>query len=127
MANPKGNPDTLKSFKPKWRSGKTKTFRFPIAIADNINEAARELDKNGNVSLLQVIEQRKVLDTDKEKAPFTVTSDREKLKTAFEEAVAVPSNRGGQIKKAIAVIGELVGLNIQKTGKGWTISDTSEL
>ena len=56
MANPKGNPQNLKSYKPKWKSGKTKTIRIPTAIAPLVLEAAREIDKNDNVSLLQVIE-----------------------------------------------------------------------
>ena len=55
MANPKGNPQNLKSYKPKWKSGKTQTIRVPIAIADLVLEAAQEIDTNGNKSLLQVI------------------------------------------------------------------------
>ncbi len=59
MANPQGNPQNLKSYKPKWKSGKTQTIRVPIAIATNLIEAARELDENGNQSLLQVIDELK--------------------------------------------------------------------
>lgn len=164
MANPKGNPQNLKSYKPKWKSGKTQTFRYPIAIANNLDEAARELDRNGNVSLLQVIESLKnnlneaankkpgksnslllsqVEEKDKiilelESKLLAVTSERDELLSkqpstvtgeliqAFKEAITIPSNRGGQIKKAIAEIGELIGLDVQKTGKGWAITDTSE-
>lgn len=129
MPNYKGNESSLVKYKPKWRSGKTQTFRFPIAIADNLNEAARELDNNGNISLLQVIkdlqEENKCLRQSKNNLS-TVTSDKAELIKAFEEAIAIPSNRGGQIKKAIAVIGKLVGLDVQKTNKGWNITDTSE-
>ena len=127
MPNYKGNESSLVKYKPKWRSGKTQTIRVPIAIADLVLEAAEEIDKNGNVSLLQVIEEQTSFSKEQNKESNTVTSDRRKLKEAFEEAIAIPSNRGGQIKKAIAVIGELTGFNIEKTGKGWNITDTSEL
>ena len=54
MANPKGNEESLIKYKPKWRHGKTQTIRVPIAIAPLVLEAAREIDSNGGVSLLQV-------------------------------------------------------------------------
>ena len=127
MPNYKGNESSLVKYKPKWRSGKTQTIRVPIAIADLVLEAAREIDTNGNISLLQVNQEQNVTREEQNKASNTVTSDKERLKEAFEEAIAIPSNRGGQIKKAIAVIGELTGFNIEKTGKGWNITDTSEL
>ena len=54
MPNPKGNPQNLKSYKPKWKSGKTQTIRVPIAIAPLVLEAAREIDENNYQSLTQV-------------------------------------------------------------------------
>ena len=144
MANPKGNPQNLQSYKPKWQSGKTRTIRVPIAIAPLVLEAAREIDNNGNVSLSQVIEDRnkliselknqlstvtserdELLSEQNNKDSFSVTSDRKALNEAFEDAIAIPSNRGGQIKIAVAAIGKLLGFSIQKTSKGWLITDTS--
>ena len=133
MPNYKGNESSLVKYKPKWRSGKTRTIRVPIAIADLVLEDAKEIDINGNISLLQVIQELKQDKenlikrlTEKSGDSNTVTSDKAELIKAFGEAIAIPSNRGGQIKKAIAVIGELVGLDVQKTNKGWNITDTSE-
>lgn len=51
MANPKGNPATLKKYTPKWNSGSTRTIRVPIALADEILDYAHQLDDN---SLTQV-------------------------------------------------------------------------
>lgn len=131
MANPKGNPETLKSFKPKWRSGKTRTIRVPIAILDSVIKDAQELDINGNIPLSQVIQELKQenkylveLLAEKSSISNTDTSERKELLQAFEDAIAIPSNRGGQIKKAIVTIGSLLGFEINKTSKGWTISDT---
>lgn len=45
MANPKGNEATLIKFTNKWNSGATKTIRVPVAIAKQVLEYARELDK----------------------------------------------------------------------------------
>lgn len=125
MANPKGNPQNLKSYRPKWKSGKTQTIRVPIVIAPLVLEAAREIDNNHNISLTQVIDKNKP-DKNIKTQLFTVTSDRQEIYKALEEAIAIPSNRGGQIKKAIAAIGKLIGFDIQKTSKGWTITDTSK-
>ena len=144
MANPKGNPQNLKSYKPKWKSGKTQTIRVPVAIAPLVLEAAREIDENGN-SLLQVIEDKNKLiselksqlstvTSDRDEIisnkpipnSFTVTSDRNQLYDAFEDAIAIPSNRGGQIKIAVAAIGKLLGFSIERTSKGWSITDTSD-
>ena len=127
MANPKGNPQNLKSYKPKWKSGKTQTIRIPTAIAPLVLEAAREIDENGNISLLQVIEDLKEQNKQFKKANSnlnTVTSDRKQLYEAFEDAIAIPSNRGGQIKIAVAAIAKLLGFSIQRSRKGWSISDS---
>ena len=145
MANPKGNPQNLKSYKPKWKSGKTQTIRVPIAIAPLVLEAAREIDENGNVSLLQVIkdkdkliselktqlstvtsERNRLLGEETNQDSFTVTSNRKQLHEAFENAIAIPSNRGGQIKIAVAAIGKLLGFSIQRNNKGWSITDTNK-
>ena len=79
MANPKGNEATLVKYQPKWRSGKTRTIRVPIAISDLVLEAAREIDVNGNKSLVTVIkelkEKIKLLE-----AGSAVTSDSSQLK-----------------------------------------------
>ena len=44
MANPKGNLETLKPWQPLWRSGKTRTIRVPIALADRVLAYARSID-----------------------------------------------------------------------------------
>ena len=46
MSNPKGNEPTLVKFKNKWNSGATKTIRVPVAIAEQVLEYARKLDKS---------------------------------------------------------------------------------
>jgi hypothetical protein len=45
MSNPNGNEGSLMKFKPQWNHGITKTIRVPIAIAAQVLEYARELDK----------------------------------------------------------------------------------
>lgn len=51
MANPKGNPATLKHYVPKWKAGTTRTIRVPVALADQILDYAHKIDNN---SLTQV-------------------------------------------------------------------------
>jgi hypothetical protein len=46
MSNPKGNEASLKKFKPKWRSGETRTIRVPIALTNQILEYAHKLDES---------------------------------------------------------------------------------
>ena len=45
MPNFNPNLDNLKSYKPKWLSGKTQTIRVPIAIAEKVLKIAHEIDK----------------------------------------------------------------------------------
>ena len=79
MANPKGNEASLVKYKPKWRSGKTRTIRVPIAISDLVLEAAREIDVNGNKSLVSVIKELKEK-IKRLEASSTVTSDSSRNK-----------------------------------------------
>lgn len=120
MANPKGNPQTLKPYKPKWRSGKTQTIRVPIAIVEKVEEASRLIDEGETLvtekeAKESLVKQNELLNS--------VTGDKELIIKAFKELVAVPSNRGGQVKVAAAKIAELLGLNLDKTSKGWIITD----
>lgn len=46
MANPKGNVDTLKPYKPKWKSGATQTIRVPISLTKELIHIAKRLDNN---------------------------------------------------------------------------------
>lgn len=45
MANPNPKVENLKSYTPKWQSGKTRTIRVPIAIADEVLRVADKIDK----------------------------------------------------------------------------------
>lgn len=45
MPNPKGNPATLEKYEAKWKHGKTRTIRVPIALADEILDYAHQLDE----------------------------------------------------------------------------------
>ena len=44
MANHNPDISNLKSYKPKWISGKTQTIRVPIAIAEKVLEVAHRID-----------------------------------------------------------------------------------
>lgn len=44
MSNPRGNEATLRKYEPKWRAGKTRTIRVPVALADQILEYAHRID-----------------------------------------------------------------------------------
>lgn len=72
MANPRGNPNTLTHYRPKWASGATHVIRVPIALSPQILDYAHQLDSNTRTQaqvlncelLLQVIEDLEyVLDT----------------------------------------------------------------
>lgn len=53
MANPNPKLENLTSYKPKWRSGKTRTIRVPIAIANQVLKIAHQIDE-GKLVLIQV-------------------------------------------------------------------------
>lgn len=110
MSNPKGNEETLVKYTPKWQSGKTKTIRVPIAIADRVLEAARKIDDNNDLS------------TDTSESSF----DRNNAKLLLKSMLAAPSNKGGQIKELAAELGNLIGFKIERKGRKWSITDTSD-
>ncbi|MDJ0899722.1 MAG: hypothetical protein QNJ55_13015 [Xenococcus sp. MO_188.B8] len=110
MSNPKGNEATLVKYTPKWRSGKTKTIRVPIAIADQVLEVARKIDND------------EAFNTDTSESSF----DRDDARNYLEMIFSAPSNKGGHIKELVADLGNLIGFKIEKIGKKWSITDTSE-
>ena len=58
MANPKGNPATLRKYQPKWKHGQTTVIRVPVALVDQIMDYAHRLDNgdkgNDSQSLLRL-------------------------------------------------------------------------
>lgn len=63
MPNYKGNEATLTKYKPKWKSGDTRTIRVPIALADQILAYAHQLDEgivkidiNSLVTVVELLE-----------------------------------------------------------------------
>ena len=129
MANYNPKRENLKSYKPKWKSGKTQTIRVPIAISDLVLEAAKEIDTNGNKSLLQVIEsQNKLILELKEKlcqSDISDTSDieREKIIQIAQEAFNTKSSFGGKIKEAIVSILQELNIPVSKVNRNWLIGN----
>jgi len=75
--NPKGHPATLTPYRAKWKSGKTRTIRVPIAIADEVLAAARLIDAGED------------------------TSDNSKAIEILINALKLKVSSGGAIKKEI--------------------------
>ena len=55
MSNPKGNVNTLKPYKPKWKSGVTHTIRVPIALTEKLLAIAKKLDNDEPISVARPI------------------------------------------------------------------------
>lgn len=135
MPNPNPKLENLTSYKPKWKSGKTRTIRVPVAIADKVLELAHKIDKgesldtgdksSNNPTQIKLdesatTESKDILDTSE-------SIDKNHAYTILAEGLAVPSNRGGEIKTYLAKLGEMLGFEITKNNKKqWTITDTSK-
>lgn len=108
MPNPNPKLENLKSYKPKWQSGKTRTIRVPIAIADRVLEVAHQIDEGS----------------------FSDTSesiDKERAKEILTDGLAIASNKGGEIKTYLVELGKMFGFEIEKNSKKqWVVTDTSE-
>ena len=76
------------TWKPGWKSGKTKVIRIPEVFAPKLYEIARHLDE-GDDCLLQ------------DKTTCHVTDNREDAITILKESLLLPANKGGAIKKEI--------------------------
>lgn len=53
MPNPSGYSQTLRHFSGKWRTGRTRTIRVPIALADEVLAYAQALDTGVSASSSQ--------------------------------------------------------------------------
>lgn len=134
MPNYNPNLDNLKSYQPKWKSGKTRTIRVPIAIAEQILEVARQLDKGISLDTSKSIAKGNQTTSQKfnsNKTNYIIdTSDinREEIRKILLQAFEVRSNQGAKIKTKLSELGQFFGWKIEKANKNasWTITDTSE-
>ena len=76
------------TWKPGWKSGKTKVIRIPETFSTKLYEIARHLDKGGDC-LLQ------------DKTTCHVTDNRGEAIIILKESLLLPANKGGAIKKEI--------------------------
>lgn len=134
MPNPNPNLDNLKSYKPKWKSGKTRTIRVPVAIAERVLEVAHQIDDGlsldtSDKSVLDVSNKLKSSPaSDRNFIADTSDKNRENIKQILSEAFKIKSNQGGKIKQKISELGKYFGWKIEKANKqaDWIISDTSD-
>ena len=92
MSNSNSKLDNLTPFKPKWKSGKTKLYRLPEAIAPQVLEYAHKIDEGVTVTSdvkAKIFNWLLILDT-------------------LERALKLPANKGGAIKAQIRKALELL-------------------
>ncbi|PSB00342.1 hypothetical protein [Merismopedia glauca] len=88
MPNPKGHTPNLQPYQPQWISGRTKTIRVPIVLADQVIDYARKLDNhltqvdNSDDIIYQVLAALEAITS----APGTARLPK-KLKQQLEEEV----------------------------------------
>lgn len=135
MPNPNPNLDNLKSYKPKWKSGKTRTIRVPVAIADRVLEIAHQIDEGISPDTSDISQKHSSEISSVKSKPnnnrIIDTSDtiREEIENILDEALnRWRSNQGAKTKVKIAELGKYFGWTIEKANKNapWIISDTSE-
>lgn len=107
--NPKGNPETLTPYKPKWKSGKTRTIRVPIAKANEILKAAELIDSGYSLT------------TDTGEQTQNEEVNREKVIQLAEEAFSSKSNAGGKIKDLLSQILLEHGYSLIKEKRSWKV------
>lgn len=135
MPNPNPKLENLKSYKPKWKSGKTRTIRVPIAIADRVLELAHQIDEglvvNPNDASQQDRSQESSFFNPQENCHIIDTSDiiRLEIENILDEALNnFRSNQGAKTKAKIADLGRYFGWKIEKANRNapWSITDTRE-
>lgn len=135
MSNPNPRLENLTSFKPKWKSGKTRTIRVPVAIAKRVLEVAHQIDEgeshdtsDTNQNTLPLSHADNHLGTEANNIIDTSESiDKNLAQSILIEGLAVPSNKGGEVKQHLAKLGRMLGFEIKKNSKKqWAITDTSK-
>ena len=89
MPNPNPKLENLTSYKPKWKSGKTRTIRVPVAIAERVLEVAHQIDEgklidtseyvskeNTNIASNDEIKRLKLIIEELQQQLIYVTSDK---------------------------------------------------
>lgn len=93
MANPKGNLDTLKHFQGKWRSGRTRTIRVPITLADQVLDFALRLDAGEPLTQVNHKNISQMAETSRESLTQVIQ--------ILNDALTLKANAGGKIKDRI--------------------------
>lgn len=135
MPNPSPKLENLTSYKPKWKSGKTRTIRVPIAIAERVLEVAHQIDKSESPDTSELngnnVDEAEPLNSKTDVlTKITDTSEsinRKLAESILTEGLTVPSNKGGEIKQYLAKLGRMLGFEVKKNSrKQWVITDTSK-
>ena len=127
MANPHPKLENLTSYKPKWQSGKTRTIRVPIAIADEVLKFARLIDEHYSPDTSDIDPQKialSLLKTNQDQlTDANEPGKRELMKIIIADAFTIRANKGGEIKKSLARVAVLLGFKVERKGtnKGWII------
>ena len=135
MPNPNPKLENLTSYKPKWQSGQTRTIRVPVAIADKVLEIAHQIDE-GKFSDTSDKQPNSIpfdeppsfvrLEVDN-MSDTSELIDKKLARTILSDGLAVPSNKGGEIKTYLAKLGRMLGFEVEKNSKKqWVITDTSK-
>ena len=134
MPNPNPKLENLKSYKPKWKLGKTKTIRVPIAIADKVLAYAHQLDEGHSLvssESSEVLSGDEEIKSEKESNQNLITDtselfDKKQARAIIFEGLSYPAKVGGKVKTCLAQLGILLGFKIEKINRKWILLDTSE-
>lgn len=92
MANPNPKLENLTSYKPKWKSGKTRTIRVPVAIAKRVLEVAHQIDEGESFDTSEYVS--------KDNIAVASNDEIKKLKSRIKELeqklISVTSNKKPQ-------------------------------
>ena len=116
MSNPNPKLENLKSYKPKWNLGKTKTIRVPIAIAERVLDYAHQLDERHSPDTSEYINNNGTAS----KSDNEIKKLKQKISELEKQLISVTSDKNGVSSKDERAEPE-THLNKSK------ITDTSEL
>lgn len=133
MPNPNLKLENHKSYKPKWKLGKTQTIRVPTPIAEKVLAYTHQLNEG---SSLDKSKSSEVLSADEETEPEkesnqNLVSDTSELfhqkqpRVIISEGLLYPAKEGGKIKTCLARLGILIGFGIEQINRKWILLDTT--
>lgn len=114
MPNPNPKLENLTSYKPKWKSGKTRTIRVPVAIAEQVLEVAHQIDEGQLTDTSEYVSKENLVAASKDE----IKRLKSRIKELEQKLISVTSDKNSVVSPTSSE-SNLIQANITDTSKSF--------